>query len=149
MDPSSGIPDFQKCSLANMGCALPQTPLELRDCVGGSGVYFGKNNYFNRHLGLQKINYPFRDFFSLENKTPGSKLGNRVVVEKKIFVKKIFEKFLKFFCKHHKDELMWRILHRQVDFGKLKLEKSVSKRFQDIKFLLKYFYHSGMGFMWA
>ena len=65
---SSGIPDFQKCSLANMGCALPQTPLELRDCVGGSGVYFGKNNYFNRHLGLQKINYPFREF-SLENKT--------------------------------------------------------------------------------
>lgn len=57
-----------------MGCALPQTPLELRDCVGGSGVYFGKNNYFNRQLGLQKINYPFRDFFSLENKTPGSKL---------------------------------------------------------------------------
>ena len=53
---------------ANMGCALPQTPLELRDCVGGSGVYFGKNNYFNRHLGLQKINYPFREF-SLENKT--------------------------------------------------------------------------------
>ena len=51
-----------------MGCALPQTPLELRDCVGGSGVYFGKNNYFNRHLGLQKINYPFREF-SLENKT--------------------------------------------------------------------------------
>ena len=80
-----------------MGCALPQTPLELRDCVGGSGVYFGKNNYFNRHLGLQKINYPFRDFFSLENKTPGSKLGNRVVVEKKKFAKKIFEKFLQFF----------------------------------------------------
>ena len=31
-----------------MGCALPQNPTELRDCVGGAGVYFGDDNYFNR-----------------------------------------------------------------------------------------------------
>jgi len=42
-------------SLANMGCALPQNPTELRDCVGGAGVYFGDDNYFNRKIGIENI----------------------------------------------------------------------------------------------